>query len=58
MKFVIYQRADGDWTWSLKARNGKTIADGSEGNKRKAHVVAMCRRINPNIPREVRDGHA
>jgi uncharacterized protein YegP (UPF0339 family) len=56
MKFVIYQRSDGDWTWSLKARNGKTIGDGSEGNRRKAYVVAMCKRINPNITREVKNG--
>lgn len=55
MKFLIYQRADGDWTWTLKARNGKTIGDGAEGNRSKAHVVAMCRKINPSIPREVRN---
>ena len=55
MKFIIYQRQDGDWTWSLKARNGKTVADGSEGNRRKAHVLAMCKRINPSFPREVRN---
>ena len=28
---AIYEAANGQWYWSLNARNGNTVADGAEG---------------------------
>lgn len=41
MKFIVYRSATSKWYWRLVAKNGLTIADGSEcyasaGNCRKA----------------------
>ena len=33
MKVVIYQDRRGEWRWSLKAKNGRIVADGAEGYK-------------------------
>jgi uncharacterized protein YegP (UPF0339 family) len=31
MKFQIYRDSRNQWRWRLKAANGKTVADSSEG---------------------------
>jgi uncharacterized protein YegP (UPF0339 family) len=52
MRFVIWKDADGQWRWTLRARNGRIVADSSEGYRSRRACVAMCTKINPNIPRE------
>lgn len=52
MKFIIWQDARGEWRWTLRARNHKIISDSSEGYKSRRHCVAMCKKINPDIPRK------
>ncbi len=51
MRFTIWQDARGEWRWTLKAKNGKVIADCGEGYRSRRACVAMCTRINPAIPR-------
>ena len=38
MKFEMYEDKKSLWRWRLKARNGKIIADGSEGYASKQNV--------------------
>lgn len=55
MRFEIYQEKPGlmqstlalptDWRWRLRARNGRIVADGSEGYATKAGVKKAIRRI-------------
>jgi uncharacterized protein len=52
MKFVLYKDRNGEWRWTLRARNGKIIADSAEGYHAKRNAIAMCKRINNLIPRE------
>ena len=53
MRFVIWQDARGEWRWTLRnARNNKIVADSAEGYKSRRHCVAMCQKINREIPRE------
>ena len=58
MKFTIWKDAKGEWRWTLKARNGRVIADGSESYKRRAAAMAMIKKINAALPVEDADGHA
>jgi uncharacterized protein YegP (UPF0339 family) len=39
MKIEYYMDAQGEWRWTLKARNGNIIADGAEGYSSKGGVV-------------------
>jgi len=39
MKFLIYKDSKKEWRWSLIARNGRIIADGSEGYKRRRNCI-------------------
>jgi uncharacterized protein YegP (UPF0339 family) len=52
VKFVLYKDRDGEWRWSLRAKNGRLIADSGEGYTAKRNAIAMCKRINNLIPRE------
>lgn len=52
MKFTVWQDTKGMWRWTLRARNGKIIADSSESYKRRADAMRMCKRINFVIPIE------
>lgn len=52
MKFVLWKDAKGEWRWTLRAKNGKIVADSAEGYKSRRHAVTMCRKINAEIPRE------
>lgn len=45
MRFVIYKDRRGQWRWSLRARNQKVIADGSESYTRKRDVLLAVRRV-------------
>mgnify|MGYP000861605487 CR=1 FL=1 len=35
----------GDWYWRLKAKNGKTIADGSESYSNRGNVKRACGKV-------------
>lgn len=50
MKFVIWQDTAGEWRWTLRARNGRIVADSAEGYKSRAKVKRMCARINFVFP--------
>lgn len=43
-RMIIYLDGAGSWRWTLQARNGRTIADGSEGyaTKRNAERAALA----------------
>jgi uncharacterized protein YegP (UPF0339 family) len=43
--FIIYKDHRKEWRWSLRARNGKKIADCGEGYRRRAHAKKMVERI-------------
>jgi hypothetical protein len=38
--FNLYKDASGQWRWRLVTSNGKTIADGAEGYRRRGGAVA------------------
>jgi uncharacterized protein YegP (UPF0339 family) len=48
---TVYIDAAGEWRWTRKAANGRTIADGSEGYSRKDAGLRAARRTNPEKPR-------
>jgi uncharacterized protein YegP (UPF0339 family) len=50
MKFVVYKDSKGEWRWTLRARNGRKVADGAEGYKRQAALTAMLAKIAPQFP--------
>ena len=58
MKFIIWKDSAGQWRWTLRARNGRIIADGSESYKRRAAAMAMIKKINPALPVEDASGQA
>ena len=46
MKFQYYQSSKNDeWYWRLRASNGKIIADGGEGYKKKAECIERIQDI-------------
>ena len=45
MIFTVYQDSSGDWRWSLKAENGKVIADSAEGYENRSHALEMVHTI-------------
>jgi uncharacterized protein YegP (UPF0339 family) len=49
MIFQIYRDIKREWRWRLKSTNGAMIADSAEGYKRRAHAVAMARRIMDRV---------
>ena len=53
MKFILWVDKNGEWRWTLRnAKNGKIVADSAEGYTAKRNAIAMCKKINPSIPRE------
>lgn len=50
MKFVVKQsEKDGQWYWHLVARNGKTIADGSEGYASAGNCRKAVKRVMNSV---------
>ena len=45
MKVEYYRDAKGEWRWRMKARNGRIVADGAEGYKRRIDCVRQYARI-------------
>ncbi len=43
---LLWKRADGKWTWHLKADNGKVIAtDGNQGYENESDARSMADRV-------------
>jgi uncharacterized protein len=55
MKFIVYKDSAGEWRWTLRARNGRKVADGAEGYKRQKSITDMLAKINPAFPIIARD---
>lgn len=51
MKFKLYQDDAREWRWTLRARNGRVVADGSEGYKRKGACRKAVERLRDAIAR-------
>ena len=45
MKFVVYKDKKNEWRWTLKARNGKVVADGGEGYKKRGGATRAVRTL-------------
>ncbi len=45
MKMRIYRDRSGEWRWSLRAENGRRVADSGEGYKTKRGVIQAVRRL-------------
>jgi len=49
-KLEVYQSdANSDWYWRLLARNGKVIADGSEGYVSLANAMRAARNVQKGL---------
>lgn len=49
MHIVIFKGLTGHWYWRLCARNGKVVADGSEGYASKSNARRAARRVEDAI---------
>ena len=49
-KFEVYQDAQKEWRWRLKAPNGQTIATGGEGYSSKANCLNGIESVKKNAP--------
>ncbi len=45
MKLELYKDVDKEWRWRLIARNGRVVADGQEGYKKRATMKKTLRRM-------------
>ena len=45
MKLAVYRDRRGLWRWRLTARNGRIVADGGEGYKRRADLDRALKRV-------------
>jgi uncharacterized protein YegP (UPF0339 family) len=45
MKLELYKDEHKEWNWRLIARNGRTVAHGSEGYKKRATMKKTLRRM-------------
>lgn len=43
----VYSDEAGEWRWTAKAENGKTVADSGEGYKHRSHAERMAREMFP-----------
>ena len=44
-KLMIYRDRRGEWRWRLKAANGRILADGGEGYRRRASAQTAVDRV-------------
>jgi uncharacterized protein YegP (UPF0339 family) len=51
VKFEIYEDAQNEWRWTLKAANGQIVADGGEGYDSKSNCMKAVRRIKTKVAR-------
>lgn len=49
-KFIIYKDTSGEYRWTLKAANGDTVADCSEGYSNKENVKGGINFVKTNAP--------
>ena len=52
MIFEIYKDKNFEWRWSLKATNGKILADSAEGYKNKQDMLNIINQIK-NLPKYI-----
>jgi uncharacterized protein YegP (UPF0339 family) len=45
MKLELYKDVDKEWRWKLVARNGRTVAEGTEGYRKRATMKKTLRRM-------------
>ena len=45
MRIEIYKGRDGRWYWRMRARNGRVVADGSQGYARRRGAWHAVRRL-------------
>jgi uncharacterized protein YegP (UPF0339 family) len=45
MKLELYKDVDKEWRWRIIARNGRTVADSTEGYKKRATLKKTLRRM-------------
>jgi len=55
MKLELYKDEEKEWNWRIIARNGRVVAYGSEGYKKRATMKKTLRRLGiqkiaPNAP--------
>lgn len=48
--FYVYTDVAGEWRWTLKAANGRTIADGSEGYRTRQGCLEAVERVQDAAP--------
>lgn len=46
MKLHIYKDVHGEWRWTIRASNGKIVADSAESYKRKRSCLAMAIKLS------------
>jgi len=51
MRVIFYCGRNGSWYWKIVARNGKTIADGSEGYATKSNAERAFARVRTGLAR-------
>jgi len=44
-KIEIYRDKKREWRWRMRASNGRIVADGSEGYKRRASLIKGLNRV-------------
>jgi uncharacterized protein YegP (UPF0339 family) len=45
MKLELYKDVDKEWRWRVIARNGRTVAEGTEGYRKRATMKKTLRRL-------------
>lgn len=50
MTIYVYRDSTGQFRWRQVARNGRTVADGSESYTRRADCVKAARRVASSRP--------
>lgn len=45
MRIELYKDLDKEWRWRVIARNGRVVADGPEGYKKRATMLKTLRRV-------------
>lgn len=55
-KLVTFRDKAGEWRWSLKARNGKIVADSGEGYSSRANAIRAAERVSGLIAEALNRG--
>jgi len=47
MRVLLYRDKQGEWRWTLRAKNGRILANCGEGYKNATHCRTMARKLFP-----------